>query len=161
MCTVNNYAQSDYKHVLANILRSRYFARTPPWNSTVQTAAVMLRTPPVDGQSPASQPRALPIYGAQILRTPPVTRLSPASSARRRRPAGRSHYVVISLDGRKLVTGVRVILPQQRNPCPDCKSSQQCTTRGQPLPRPQVTSGSVQQCVCGRGQTDRHTHRRA
>ena len=31
----------------------------------VQAAAVMLRTPPVDGQSPASQPRPLPIYGAQ------------------------------------------------------------------------------------------------
>ena len=29
----------------------------------VQAAAVMLRTPPVDGQSPASQPRPLPIYG--------------------------------------------------------------------------------------------------
>ena len=32
----------------------------------VQAAAVMLRTPPVDGQSPASQPRLLPIYGAQF-----------------------------------------------------------------------------------------------
>ena len=32
----------------------------------VQAAAVMLRTPPVDGQSPASQPRPLPIYGAQF-----------------------------------------------------------------------------------------------
>jgi len=32
----------------------------------VQAAAVILRTPPVDGQSPASQPRPLPIYGAQF-----------------------------------------------------------------------------------------------
>ena len=31
-------------------------------------------------------------------------RRSPASSARRPRPAGRSHYVVMSRDGRKLVT---------------------------------------------------------
>jgi len=30
----------------------------------VQTAAVMLRTPVVDGQSPASQPCPLPIYSA-------------------------------------------------------------------------------------------------
>ena len=30
-----------------------------------QAAAVMLRTPAVDGQSPASQPRLLAIYGAQ------------------------------------------------------------------------------------------------
>ena len=42
----------------------------------VQAAAVMLRTPPVDGQSPASQPRPLPICGAQFWerpRHPPVT----------------------------------------------------------------------------------------
>ena len=32
----------------------------------VQAAAVMLRTHPVDGQSPASQPRPLPMYGAQF-----------------------------------------------------------------------------------------------
>ena len=46
------------------------------WNSSVQAAAVMLRTPPVDGQSPASQPRLLTIYGAQFSerpRHPPVT----------------------------------------------------------------------------------------
>ena len=35
------------------------------WKPAVQAAAVMLRTPPVDGQSPASQPRPLAIYGAQ------------------------------------------------------------------------------------------------
>jgi len=49
------------------------------WKPAVQTAAVMLRTPP-------------------------VARRSPAGGARRPRPAGRSHYVVISRDGRKLVT---------------------------------------------------------
>jgi len=38
------------------------------------------------------------------LRRPPV------GGARRPRPAGRSHYVVISRDGRKLVTRVRVML---------------------------------------------------
>jgi len=56
------------------------------WKPAVQTAAVMLRTPPVGGRSPAG-------------------------GARRPRPAGRSHYVVISRDGRKLVTMVRVMLP--------------------------------------------------
>jgi len=72
-----NQAQSEYKNVLANILRSRYVARTPPLEArAIQAAAVMLRTPPVDGQSPASQPRPLAIYGAQCwerLRHPPVT----------------------------------------------------------------------------------------
>ena len=55
------------------------------WKPAVQAAAVMLRSSPVDGQSPASQPRPLPIYA--ILRMPPVTRQSPASSARRPRRA--------------------------------------------------------------------------
>jgi len=46
------------------------------WKPAVQAAAVMSRTPPVDGQSPASQPRPLAIYGTQCWerpRHPPVT----------------------------------------------------------------------------------------
>jgi len=48
------------------------------WKPAVQAAAVMLRTPPspVDGQSPASEPRPLAIYGTQCserLHHPPVT----------------------------------------------------------------------------------------
>ena len=39
---------------------------------------------------------------------------------------------------------VRVMLPYQRSPRTDCKSARQCTTRWQPLPFSQVTSGSVQ-----------------
>jgi len=39
---------------------------------------------------------------------------------------------------------VRVMLPQQRNPCNNCKSAQYCTTKGHPLPLPQVTSRSLQ-----------------
>ena len=35
------------------------------WKLAVQAAAVMLRTPAVDGQSQSSQPRPLAIYGAQ------------------------------------------------------------------------------------------------
>jgi len=44
--------------------------------------------------------------------------------AARADPAERSHYVVISRGGRELVTRVRVMLPQQRNPCTDRKSAQ-------------------------------------
>jgi len=50
-------------------------------------------------------------YTARNSENAPVTRQSPASSARRPRPDGRSPYVVISRDGRKLVTRVRVMLP--------------------------------------------------
>jgi len=53
------------------------------WKPAVQAAAVMLRTPP----SPAGH--------------------RPAARAH---PAERSHYVVISRDGRKLVTRVRVVV---------------------------------------------------
>ena len=157
--SIVNQAQSEYKHVLANILCSLFVARTPPvearipdCRSNVENAP---RRRPVAGGPAAPTSHIL----RAILRTPPVTRQSAASNARRPRPAGHSHYV-ISRDGCKLVTRVRVILPQQRNPCPDCKSAQQCTTRGQPLPCPQVTSGSVQQCgrTAADRQTDRHTH---
>jgi len=36
------------------------------WKPAFQTAAVMLRTPPVDGRSPAGRPRPLPICGARF-----------------------------------------------------------------------------------------------
>jgi len=36
------------------------------------------------------------------------------------------------------------MLSRQRNPSTDCKSAQQCTTRGHPLLFPWLTSGSVQ-----------------
>jgi len=75
------------------------------WQPAVQAAAVpvMLRTSPVDGQLPASQPRPLPIYGAQFWErhTPSPAGHRPAARAH---PAEHSHYVVISRDGRKLVT---------------------------------------------------------
>jgi len=44
------------------------------WQPAVEAAAVMLRTPPVDGQSPASEPRALAIYRAQFWERPPHRR---------------------------------------------------------------------------------------
>ena len=82
-----NQAYSEYKHVLANILRSLFVARTPPVEAPVQTAAVMLRTRPTG--EPATSTSHI---RRAILRTPPVTRQSAASSARRPRPAGRSLY---------------------------------------------------------------------
>ena len=80
------------------------------WKPAVQATAVMLRTLPVDGQSQASQPRPLPIYAVQFWERPAP---SPASHrpAARAHPAERSHYVVISRDGRKLVTRVCMMLP--------------------------------------------------
>ena len=137
-------AQSDYKHVLANILRSLFVARTPseeassPGRRSNVENAPRRRSVTGEPATPTSHIRRA------ILRTPPVTRQSAASSTCRPRPAGRSHYVVISRDRCKFVTTVCVMLPLQRNPCPDCKSAQQYTTRGQSLPCPQVTSGSVQ-----------------
>jgi len=56
------------------------------WKPAVQAAGVMLRTPPVDGQSPASQPRPLAIYGAQCwerLRHPAVTNQQRAHTPRK------------------------------------------------------------------------------
>jgi len=124
----------------------------------VQAAAVMLRTPPSTANHRRANHAHFP-YTAHNFENAPVTRQSAASSARRPRPAGHSHYVVISRDGRKIVTRVRVMLSQQHNPCPDCKSAQLCTTRGQPLLCPQVTSGSVQWCprTAADRQTDRQT----
>jgi len=79
------------------------------WKPAVQAAIVMFRTPPVDGQSPASQPHQLPIYGAQFWKRP--ASLASHQPAARAHPSERSHYVVISRDGHKLVTRVRVMLP--------------------------------------------------
>jgi len=77
------------------------------WKPAVQADAVMLRMPSVDGQSPDSQPLPLPIYATQFWERPPA----PASHqpAARADPAEHSHYVVISWDGRKLVTGSRYV----------------------------------------------------
>jgi len=56
------------------------------WKPAVQAAAVMLRTPPVDNQSPASQPRALAIYSTQFWERPshpPVTNQQCAHTPRK------------------------------------------------------------------------------
>ena len=152
-----NQAQSEYKHVPANILRSLFVARTPSEEARSPGRCSNVENAP--RRQPITREPAMPTSHIRRAILPPVTRQSAASSAHRPRPAGHSHYVVISRDGRKLVTRVRVMLPQQRNPCTDCKSAQQCTTRAQPLPWPQVTSGCVQQC--GRTTADRQTHTHA
>jgi len=64
------------------------------WKSTVQAAAVMLKTPPVDSQSLASQPRPLPIYGTQFENAPchpPVTGQQRTQTQPRRPFALRRH----------------------------------------------------------------------
>ena len=106
---VTRHRASTSMYSLTFCVRVMLMPERHQWKPAVEAAAVMLRTPPVDGQSPASQPRPLPIYGAQFCERRP----SPASHrpAARAHPAERSHYVVISRDGRKLVTRVRVMLP--------------------------------------------------
>jgi len=61
------------------------------WKPAVQAATVMLRTPPVDGQSPASQPCPLHIYGAQFWeRSPSPTSHRPAVRTDPAEPAVRT-----------------------------------------------------------------------
>ena len=93
--------------ILANILRLLFVARTPPVEARSPDCRSNVENAAVGGgpAAPASRMRRA------VLGAPPVARRSPAGGARRPRPAGRSHYVVISRDGRKLVTRVRVMLP--------------------------------------------------
>ena len=48
------------------------------------------------------------------------------------------------------------MMSYQQKPCTDCKSAQQCTTRGHLLPFPQLTSRFMQQY--GNGARDRQTY---
>jgi len=118
-----------WSDVRANLsaLETRHRASTSMYSLTFLRSRYVARRPPVEARSPdcrsnvENAPRRRLVTGKPatrtshirraILRTPPVTRQSPASSVRRPRPDGRSHYVVISRDGRKLVTRVRVMLP--------------------------------------------------
>jgi len=79
LCRVNTDRKSEHRHVLANILRSRYVARTPPVEARSPGRSSNVENAPVDGQSPASQPRNF--------ENAPVIRQSAASSARRPRRA--------------------------------------------------------------------------
>ena len=82
-----NQTQSEYKHVLANILRSLFVARTPSNKPAVQAAAVMLRTPPPSTANHRRPSHAHFPYTARnfenALRHPPVSgqRADPAQPA--------------------------------------------------------------------------------
>ena len=52
-----------------------------------------------------------------------------------------------------LTVRVRVMLPEQHNPCTDCKSAKQCTTRGIPYHSPSYIRIRAVVWAYGRGQT--------
>jgi len=52
-CTVSNQAYSEYKHVLANILRSLFVARTPPVEARSPDCRSNVENAPRRGRSPA------------------------------------------------------------------------------------------------------------
>ena len=166
-----NQAQSEYKNVLANILRTRYDARMPPvearspdCRSNVENAShrrlvtgkpamptshirrAILRTPPL--------PRQPPVTGQQHAQTPPRWPFAIC-----RHIAGwtqacnqGSRYVAIAAIATQPVPRLQI--------CPIVHNQGAASTT------PQVTSRSVQ---CGRTAADRqthththtHTHRRA
>jgi len=65
--TTTTRYRAEYKHVYSLTFCFRVMSpEHHHWKPAVQAAAVMLRTPLVDCQSPASQPRPLAIYGAQF-----------------------------------------------------------------------------------------------
>ena len=145
--------------MLANILRSSHVARTPPVearsrgrHSNVENAP---RRRPITGE-PATLSSHIP---RAILRTPPVTRQSAASSARRPRPAGRSHYVAISRDGRKVVTRVRVMLHSNATRAPIANPPNSAQLGAASTTPPSYIRVRAVVWAYGRGQT-RHTDAR-
>jgi len=112
----------------------RFFvARTPPVEARIPDCRSNVENAPhLGSRSPVGRPRPLPICGAWFFfgggagRLPSPTARRPARTgdARRLRPAGRSHYVVISRDGRKLVTRDSHYVVIATQPVPNCKSTQ-------------------------------------
>ena len=98
----NTAAMRPYVRSLPPLVNTRHRASTSVYSLTF---CVRVMSPERHHWKPAVQAAAV------MLRTPTVTRQSLASSARRPRPDGRSHYVVISRDGRRLVTRVCIMLP--------------------------------------------------
>ena len=113
----------DVKLQLTNLL-TYLLPERHQWKPAVQTAAVMLRTPPRRLLVTGKPATATSHIQRAIFRTPPLEARSPGRRsnvenappspaghrpAARAHPAERSHYVVISRDGRKLVTRVRVV----------------------------------------------------
>jgi len=127
------------------------------WKLAVQAAAVMLRTPLVNGQSPASYPRPFPIYGAQFENALPVSRRSPASSARRpRRAFALCRHI---RDGRKLVTmGFALWCHSNATRAPIVNPPNSAQLGGIPYHSPKLHPGTCNS-VGIRPRTDTHTDR--
>ena len=93
-----------------------------------------------------------------VLGAPPVARRSPAGDARRPRPAGRSHYVVISRDGRKLVTRVRLWCHSNATRAPIANPPNSAQLGGSLYHAPKLHPVRPVVWAYGRGQTNRQTH---
>ena len=110
--------EREYKHVLAKILRSLFVARTPSEEtrspgrrSNVGNAP---RHPPVSGQQRAQTPPSRPFALCRHTQLNSTQRASmDAGDKTPQCPHLSSHYFIsiLSRDGRKLVTRVRVMLP--------------------------------------------------
>jgi len=128
------------------------------WKPAVQAAAVMLRTYPVDSQSPASQPHLLPIYGVQFWERPP----SPAGH----RPAARAVHSPPSIRTMSSYRGMDASLYLGFALC--CHSNATCAPIANPpnsaqlggiLYAPKLHPGPCNS-VGMRPRTDRHTDAR-
>ena len=112
MLVITRHRASTSMYSLTFCVRVMLPERHLQWKPAVQAAAVMVRTAPSTASHRRASHAHFP-YTARNFENAPVTRQSAASSARRPSPAGRSHYmyIVILRDGRKLIAGVRVMLP--------------------------------------------------
>jgi len=126
------------------------------WKPAVQAAAVMLKMPPrrrpFAGQ-PATPASHISIQRA-ILRTPP----SPAGHrpAARTHPAERSHYILTSLDGRKLVTRFALCCHSNATRAPIANPPNSAQPGGSPYHSPKLHPGPCNN-VGIRPWTDTHT----
>jgi len=126
------------------------------WKPAVQAAAVMLRTPPSTASHRPASHVHVP-YTAHNFENAPVNRWSPASSARTPR---RSHYVVISRDGRKLVIGFALCCHSNATRAPIANPPNSAQLGGSLYHAPKLHPGPCSS-VGVRPRTDRQTHRRA
>jgi len=126
------------------------------WKPAVQAAAVILRTPPSTARRRPASHAHCP-YTAHSFENALVTRQSPASSARRPRPDGRSHYVVILRDGRKLVLGFALCCHSNATRAPIANPPNSAQLGGRLYHAPKLHPGPCN-TVGMRPRTDTHTH---
>jgi len=126
----------------------------------VQAAAVMLRTPPVDGQSPASQPCPLPIYSAQFWERPPQPRHPPVTGQQRAQspPSVRTMSSYRGMDT-SLQLGFTLSCHSNATCAPFANPSNGAQLGGSLYHAPELHPGSCSS-VGVWPQTDRHRHRR-